>query len=92
MASSSQIKKYQILGSMSKRRIPKYNRPKDSDISLLVYVNPNGDLMHRFFTYNSITGVFEWMDGVGRHQDFFSDMPGSDEDEDDQDEYYEDDL
>lgn len=68
---------------MSKRKIPKYKKPKDSDISLLVYVDINGDFMHKMFIYNSIEGVFEWMDGFGRHQDFFTDIP-IDDDEDDE--------
>lgn len=64
---------------MSRRRkLPKYKSPKDDDLSLLVYLNANGDLMHMMFDSGPIAGIFDW-EG---HYEFFVEFGIDDDDED----------
>lgn len=77
---------------MSKRRIPKYRYPLDSDLSLLVYLDDNGRLMHKMFPDRPIGGVLEWLNGNKWVKDFFIEykINNDDEDDDEDDEDYED--
>ena len=69
---------------MSRRRkLPKYKTPEDDDLSLLVYLNANGDLMHMMFNNGPISGVFEWEDGTDTYQDFFVEFKNDNDDYDD---------
>jgi hypothetical protein len=69
---------------MSRRkRLPKYKVPKDDDLSLLVYLNANGDLMHMMFASLPIAGVFEWEDGVDDQYDFFIEFRNDNYNDDD---------
>jgi hypothetical protein len=71
---------------MSRRkRLPKYKVPKDDDLSLLVYLNANGDLMHMMFASLPIAGVFEWEDGVEDQYDFFIEFRNDNYNDDDDD-------
>ncbi len=89
-----QINAYLILGSMSNRRkkLPKYTVPSDEDLSMLIYLNANGDLIHMLFNNLPISGVFEWENNEGPQQDFFSEIKNSesndDDDYDDDDEFF----
>ena len=56
--------------SNRRKKLPKYRVPDDEDLSMLIYLNANGDLMHILFNL-PISGVFEWENNDGPQQDFF---------------------
>jgi hypothetical protein len=60
------------------RRKKRYRAPSDDDLSLLVYLNANGDLMHIMFDSGPVAGVFNWE----AHYEFFVEFGGDDEEED----------
>ena len=73
---------------MSRRKkTHRYKVPEDDDLSVFVYLNANGDLMHILFKL-PIAGVFEWEDSDGLQQDFFIKFTIDDDDEYDDDEYF----
>ena len=71
--------------SNRRKKLPKYRVPDDEDLSMLIYLNANGDLMHMLFNL-PISGVFEWENNDGPQQDFFVEFRFEDGD-DDNDEY-----
>lgn len=71
--------------SNRRKKLPKYRVPDDEDLSMLIYLNANGDLMHILFNL-PISGVFEWENNDGPQQDFFVEFRFEDGD-DDNDEY-----
>jgi len=56
--------------SNRRKKLPKYRVPDDEDLSMLIYLNANRDLMHMLFNL-PISGVFEWENNDGPQQDFF---------------------
>jgi hypothetical protein len=72
--------------SNRRKKLPKYRVPDDEDLSMLIYLNANGDLMHMLFNL-PISGVFEWENNDGPQQDFFVEFRFEDGDDDDNDEY-----
>ena len=72
--------------SNRRKKLPKYRVPDDEDLSMLIYLNANGDLMHILFNL-PISGVFEWENNDGPQQDFFVEFRLEDGDDDDNDEY-----
>ena len=72
--------------SNRRKKLPKYRVPDDEDLSMLIYLNANGDLMHILFNL-PISGVFEWENNDGPQQDFFVEFRFEDGDDDDNDEY-----
>jgi hypothetical protein len=72
--------------SNRRKKLPKYRVPDDEDLSMLIYLNANGDLMHMLFNL-PISGVFEWENNDGPQQDFFVEFRFEDGDDDDNDKY-----
>jgi hypothetical protein len=56
--------------SNKRKKLPKYMVPDDEDLSMFIYLNANGDFMHKLFNM-PISGVFEWENNEGPQQDFF---------------------
>jgi hypothetical protein len=75
--------------SNRRRKLPKYKVPNDDDLSVFVYLNANGDIMHILFNL-PVAGVFEWEDSDGPQQDFFVEFKWEedDSDNDNDDEYF----
>lgn len=75
--------------SNRRKKLPKYRVPDDEDLSMLIYLNANGDLMHMLFNL-PISGVFEWENNDGPQQDFFVEFRFEDGDDNDEydDEYF----
>jgi hypothetical protein len=68
----------------NRKKLPKYRVPEDDDLSVLVYLNANGNLMHLLFVNLSIAGVFEWENSEGPQQDFFVEFKLEEDDNDDE--------
>lgn len=75
--------------SNRRKKLPKYRVPDDEDLSMLIYLNANGDLMHMLFNL-PISGVFEWENNDGPQQDFFVEFRLEDGDDDDDNDEYDD--
>lgn len=75
--------------SNRRKKLPKYRVPDDEDLSILIYLNANGDLMHMLFKL-PISGVFEWENNDGPQQDFFVEVRFGDGGDDDNDNEYDD--
>ena len=73
--------------SNRRKKLPKYRVPDDEDLSMLIYLNANGDLMHILFNL-PISGVFEWENNDGPQQDFFVEFKWEENDNDDDEEYF----
>lgn len=56
---------------MSKRN-KKYRVPSDEELSISVYVNANGMLMHTLLASICIAGVFQWEDNLDFYTEFSS--------------------
>lgn len=71
----------------NRKKLPKYRVPDDDDLSVFVYLNFNGDIMHILFKL-PVAGVFEWENSYGPQQDFFVEFKWEENDDDNDECFY----